>query len=219
MTRRAREIPVTYVVFDVLHLDGQSLLDLSYDERREHLESLGLSGGSLLTGDSFRDVAGADVLAAASQLGLEGIVAKRRDAPYRPGQRSDAWLKVKKVRTQEVVIGGWTEGNGERSGEPRRAPARDTGRGRAALCRESGHRLRRAAPAATCWPTCGRSPAKRALSRLRSARPRPRWRTSCGPFSSARSSTVSGPRTASLRHPSWRGLRPDKDPAEVIVER
>src|ERR1022692_3214068 len=47
VTRRAREIPATYVVFDVLHLDGRSLLHLSYDERREHLESLGLSGGSL----------------------------------------------------------------------------------------------------------------------------------------------------------------------------
>src|ERR1022692_1101474 len=56
ITRRAREVPVSYVVFDVLHLDGQSLLDLPYDERRKRLESLGLSGGSLATGDSFRDV-------------------------------------------------------------------------------------------------------------------------------------------------------------------
>ena len=93
--RGAREIPATYVAFDVLHLDGRSLLDLGYDERRELLESLGLSGGSLLTGDSFHGVAGADVLAAARQLGFEGIVAKRRDAPYRPGQRSDAWLTIR----------------------------------------------------------------------------------------------------------------------------
>ena len=93
--RGAREIPATYVAFDVLHLDGRSLLDLGYDERRELLESLGLSGGSLLTGDSFHGVAGADVLAAARQLGFEGIVAKRRDAPSRPGQRSDAWLTIR----------------------------------------------------------------------------------------------------------------------------
>jgi bifunctional non-homologous end joining protein LigD len=93
--RGAREIPATYVAFDVLHLDGRSLLGLGYDERRELLESLGLSGGSLLTGDSFHGVAGADVLAAARQLGFEGVVAKRRDAPYRPGQRSDAWLTVR----------------------------------------------------------------------------------------------------------------------------
>jgi len=94
ITRHAREAPVTYVVFDVLHLDGRSLLDLPYDERRRHLESLALSGASLLTGDSFRDARGDDVLAAAAQHGLTGIVAKRRDAPYRQGKRSKEWREV-----------------------------------------------------------------------------------------------------------------------------
>ncbi len=94
ITRHAREVPVTYVVFDVLHLDGRSLLDLPYDERRRHLESLALSGASLLTGDSFRDARGDDVLAAAAQHGLTGIVAKRRDAPYRQGKRSKEWREV-----------------------------------------------------------------------------------------------------------------------------
>jgi bifunctional non-homologous end joining protein LigD len=94
-TRRGREVPATYVVFDVLHLDGKSLLGLPYQERRRQLEALGLSGKSLLTGDSFRDAHGADVLAAARENGIGGIVAKRLDAPYLPGGRGDEWLKVK----------------------------------------------------------------------------------------------------------------------------
>ena len=94
VTRRAREVPVTYVVFDVLHLDGESLLGLPYRERRRRLEALGVSGKSLLTGDSYRDVRGADVLAAARENGIGGIVAKRLDAPYRPGRRSKDWQKI-----------------------------------------------------------------------------------------------------------------------------
>jgi bifunctional non-homologous end joining protein LigD len=217
VTRRVREIPATYVVFDVLHLDGRSLLHLSYDERREHLESLGLSGGSLLTGDSFREVAGADVLAAASQLGLEGIVAKRRDAPYRPGQRSDAWLKVKHVRTQEVVIGGWTEGKGERSGSlgalllgiPDTGGLRYAGkvgtgfgvRARHDLLADLRPLAREASPFSAPL-----SPAETALAHF--VRPVLVGEVQYGEW------TADG----RLRHPSWRGLRPDKDPAEVIRE-
>ena len=93
-TRLAREFPATYVVFDVLHLDGQSLLSLPYAERRRRLEALGLSGRSLLTGDSFTDARGADVLAAARAHGLGGIIAKRLDAPYRPGRRSRDWRHI-----------------------------------------------------------------------------------------------------------------------------
>src|SRR6266536_3550982 len=59
---------------------------------------------------------GADVLAASAEQGLEGVVAKRLESPYLPGRRSPAWRKVKPVRTQEVVIGGWKPGEGRRAG-------------------------------------------------------------------------------------------------------
>jgi bifunctional non-homologous end joining protein LigD len=94
VARRAREVPVTYVAFDLLHLDGRSLLDLPYRDRRRQLDSLGLAGASLLTGDSYQDARGADVMVAVRQHGLEGVVAKRLDAPYLPGTRSDGWLTV-----------------------------------------------------------------------------------------------------------------------------
>ena len=80
------------------------------------LESLRLAGPTFITTDAFRDVVGKDILAAAVQNGLEGVVAKRRDSAYRPGRRSPDWVKVKSFRTQEAVIGGWTEGRGERTG-------------------------------------------------------------------------------------------------------
>jgi bifunctional non-homologous end joining protein LigD len=217
VTRRAREVPATYVAFDVLHLDGRSLLGLSYDERREQLESLGLSGGSLLTGDSFRDAAGADVLAAASQLGLEGIVAKRRDAPYRPGQRSDAWVKVKEVRMQEVIIGGWTEGKGERSGSlgalllgiPDAAGLRYVGKvGTGFGQRERGEILRSLRPLARkASPfSAPLSPAETALAHF--VRPVVVGEVRYGDWT----------QDGRLRHPSWRGLRSDKEPAEVTLE-
>ncbi len=96
--RRARQAPVTYMVFDVLHLDGQPLLGLPYHERRSRLEALGLSGRHLMTGDSYRDAHGADVLAAAREHGIDGIIAKRVDAPYRPGRRSRDWLRITRMR-------------------------------------------------------------------------------------------------------------------------
>ncbi|MCU1489155.1 MAG: polymerase LigD, ligase domain protein, partial [Acidimicrobiaceae bacterium] len=116
VARRARDFPANYFAFDLLYLEGRSLLSEPYDERRQLLEGLELSGDSFVTPPTFRDRPGADVLAAAREGGLEGIVAKRKDSPYRPGQRSGEWIKVKNFRTQEVVIGGWTEGKGGRSG-------------------------------------------------------------------------------------------------------
>ncbi len=112
--RRANTDPITYVAFDVLYADGRSLMDAPYDERRARLEALHLAGKHFITAESFRDASGPDVLQATVANGLEGVVAKRRDSVYRPGRRVADWVKVKTVRTQDVVIGGWTEGKGER---------------------------------------------------------------------------------------------------------
>ena len=114
--RRRAEVAVTYVIFDVLHLDGASLLELPYSQRRERLDSLGLGGESWQT-PAYHRGDGELLLGASRERGLEGIIAKRLSSTYRPGKRSRDWLKVKNVRGQEVVIGGWLPGKGAREGE------------------------------------------------------------------------------------------------------
>jgi bifunctional non-homologous end joining protein LigD len=114
----AAEQPAVYVIFDLLYLDGESLIALPYEERRRRLEALGLEkikGASWTLSPRF-DGPGSDVLRASQEQGLEGVLAKRRDAPYLPGKRSPTWTKVKNVLMQEVVIGGWTPGEGHREG-------------------------------------------------------------------------------------------------------
>ena len=112
---RARD-PVSYIVFDLLHLDGQDLLDDPYDERRRLLDTEFPSGPCWAATPSFTGPVGPDVLSAAIEMGMEGVVAKRRSSVYRPGRRSTDWVKTKPERTQEVVVGGWTTGEGERRG-------------------------------------------------------------------------------------------------------
>ncbi|HUD17993.1 MAG TPA: non-homologous end-joining DNA ligase [Acidimicrobiales bacterium] len=106
--------PASLIVFDLLHRNGRSLLDLPYDDRRAQLEQLGIAGAGWGVTPSFTEERGEDVLRSAVELGMEGVVAKRRDGAYHPGARSREWIKVKSQRMQEVVIGGWTEGQGER---------------------------------------------------------------------------------------------------------
>jgi bifunctional non-homologous end joining protein LigD len=107
-------IPVSFYAFDVLHLDGRSLLAAPYDERRARLGEL-RPVGRVLIPPSFSDVDGAQLLEIARGHGLEGVVAKRRAARYEPGRRSPAWVKTALVRTLEVLIGGWTPGEGRRA--------------------------------------------------------------------------------------------------------
>ncbi len=111
--RLAKEIPVAYIVFDLLWLDGHSLLELPYTDRRELLRDLGLEGPHWQTPDHVVGN-GAAMLAASLERGLEGVVAKRLDSPYEPGKRSRCWLKVKNVRREDVVVGGWLPGEGRR---------------------------------------------------------------------------------------------------------
>jgi bifunctional non-homologous end joining protein LigD len=113
--RRAGEIPVTYVIFDLLYLDGRVAIDMPYRERRRLLESLLLDGPSWQT-PAYQQGEGRAFLAATAEHGLEGALAKRLDAPYRPGERTREWLKIKNVNRQEFVIGGWLPGKGRREG-------------------------------------------------------------------------------------------------------
>jgi bifunctional non-homologous end joining protein LigD len=112
----AARLPVTYLAFDLLQLDGRWLLDEPYHRRRELLEGLALQGARWQTPPSFTGVPGADVLAVSRQHGLEGVVAKRLDSRYEPGRRTGSWRKIKNVYQQEAVVGGWRVGLGRREG-------------------------------------------------------------------------------------------------------
>ena len=111
--RLAQATPVTYMIFDLLWLDGHSLIGLPYSDRRELLAALQLAGERWQTPEHLTGRA-EDVLAATKQQGLEGIVAKRLDSPYTPGARNGDWIKVKNFGRQEVVIGGSLAGEGRR---------------------------------------------------------------------------------------------------------
>jgi bifunctional non-homologous end joining protein LigD len=115
--RLSGTVPVSYLIFDVLHADGHPLLDVPYERRRELMETLDLDSGSWQVPPSFTGYAAADVLGVSQQHGLEGIVAKRLGSPYRPGRRSPEWRKVKNLHRQEVVVGGWKPGEGARAGQ------------------------------------------------------------------------------------------------------
>lgn len=102
------------VLFDVLEVESDPLLDEPLSERRRRLEELVAPSGAVLVSPRFSD--GDALLAAARQQELEGVVAKRIDSPYRPGRRSPEWQKLKLRQTQDVVVAGYTRGQGRRAG-------------------------------------------------------------------------------------------------------
>jgi bifunctional non-homologous end joining protein LigD len=106
--RLARSLPVTYMIFDLLSLDGTELCSLPYTARRSALTDLGLGNDRWLVPPSFDD--GTATMAAAREYVLEGVVAKRRTSVYRPGLRSPDWIKVKVEQTGEFVVGGYRPG-------------------------------------------------------------------------------------------------------------
>ncbi len=214
--RLATQVPATFLAFDVLHLDGRSLLDEPYTERRRILESLNLSGPSWQTPPHFEG-SGEAILAASKEQGLEGVLAKRLDSRYHAGKRSDCWLKVKNLRTQEVVIGGWKPGEGRRKGAIGSlllgVPGTDgldyvghVGTGFTdAMLRELESML---------------SPLERTEPPFATAIPRPHAKDAHWVEPQIVGEVAFGEWTKAgiLRHPAWRGLRPDKDPAEVTRE-
>ncbi|MGO9195907.1 MAG: non-homologous end-joining DNA ligase [Acidimicrobiales bacterium] len=215
--RLAEDKPVTFILFDLLYLDGESLLDLPYDERRRRLDRLALEQGDGWTVSPRFDGPGVDVLRASQQQGLEGILAKRTESPYRPGKRSPEWTKVKNLYTQEAVIGGWTPGQGHRAnkigslllGIPDgkaliyigQVGTGFTEQILSDLVKRLGSLEQDSSPFAGEIPTRYRKNARWAEPRLVGEVTFSEW-------------TAEG----RLRHPVWRGLRDDKQPAEVIRE-
>lgn len=115
-TQLRREVPIQLLLFDVLWLDGELVAERPQAERRKVLEELALDGPSWHTSPLIPPAPADELLDACRQIGMEGYVAKRADAPYLPGRRSSAWIKVKCVKRREFVVGGWSEGQGGRSG-------------------------------------------------------------------------------------------------------
>lgn len=105
VARLARRIPATLMVFDVLRVDGEDLIGRPWSERRARLEDLDLDGSGWQVPPTYDD--GAMLHEATRAQGLEGIVSKRVDAPYRPGERTRHWLKFAHRHSASYVVGGW----------------------------------------------------------------------------------------------------------------
>jgi len=216
IARMAEQAPVTYCLFDVLFLDGRSTLDLPYEQRRELLAGLDLNGPQWST-VPYRRGGGAAALAESRRAGDEGILAKRLTSVYRPGQRSRDWIKVKNLRTQEVVVGGWTPGKGNRAGTI----------GALLLGIPDGDGLRYVGKVGTGFSQSALAELSATLARL--GRPTSPFQTEV-PRADARDAHWVQPRLVGevefgewtregrLRQPRWRGERPDKTPDQVVPE-
>ncbi len=112
--RKAGDVPASYLVFDVLLLDGHDLMPLPWTKRREVLDALEIAGPSWATTPTFPG-GGEELWQAAVERGMEGVVAKRLDSTYVPGQRSKLWRKIKVSHSDEFVVGGWSPGEGRRA--------------------------------------------------------------------------------------------------------
>ncbi|MCT9075748.1 ATP-dependent DNA ligase [Streptomyces fulvoviolaceus] len=211
--RRAAEVPVHLVLFDVMHLGRHPLLALPYSRRRTRLEALGLDGPHWSTPAALVGH-GAQALQATRERGLEGLVCKRLDSVYEPGVRSRAWIKIRNLRSEDVVVGGWLPGKGRLTGLP----------GAVLLGQRSEGRLRYVGGVGTGWSETER---EQLAALLRAAA------TDVCPFDpvppapgahwvvprlvgEVRYSTRT--RAGLLRQPSWSRLRPDLTPEESAAD-
>ncbi|MBV9284516.1 MAG: non-homologous end-joining DNA ligase [Acidimicrobiia bacterium] len=212
--RRMADTPVAYLVFDVLYLDGKSTMRLPYTERRALLEELPLGGPCCQIPPSTVGN-GAHVVEASQKTGLEGVMAKRLDSIYEVGKRSRAWLKVKNHRGQEFVIGGWSTGEGRRAGTI----------GALLLGYYDDGKLIYAGHVGTGFTDKLLAELQKEMAPL--ARPDSPFAT---PVARVKKATFVEPklvgevqfaewtREGTLRQPSFKGLREDKDPRKVVRE-
>ncbi len=211
----AQTSPVTYVIFDVLWLDGHSLTGQPYAQRREHLAALGLKGEHWQAPDHVVGQGVAHLAASAAQH-LEGIIAKRLDSRYEPGRRSGAWVKIKNVGRQDFVIGGWTPGEGGRTqrigalllGVHEPGVLRYAGRVGTGFGEKELDRLARLM-----------APLQRDTSPFSpGGPPPPRGAVFCAPELVCDVEFTEWTHDGQLRHPSYKGLRDDKPAAQVVRE-
>ncbi|WP_375001188.1 ATP-dependent DNA ligase [Aeromicrobium sp. CTD01-1L150] len=207
-----RSTPVQMYAFDVLRIGGQGTKNLTYEQRRDALRSLDVDDGEVLRVPEVFVGSFDEAMASSRDLGLEGVVAKRRTSRYRGGTRSAQWRKLKHQRMQEVVVVGWRPGKGGRTG----------GIGSLLVAVRSGKALVYAGRVGTGFTDRALTDLQTRLSRLeRKTAP---VQT---PADVAREAHWVTPRCVGevtfgewtsdghLRHPVWRGLRPDKSLEDV----
>lgn len=221
------ELPVRFLVFDLLQLGDTVLTGEPYDQRRHLLDELDLPDPELIStvpAFTHTDLAAdgltpSDLLAKAAAAGFEGLISKRRASRYYPGRRSPEWLKHPLIQTQEVIVCGWRPGKGRRTAMigGLLLGAHDPATGDLVYLGDVGtgfteHALR--ALQAQLEPLERRtSPFTRELSRddarhVRWVEPEVVGEVVYRQFTRT---------DRRLRHAAWRGLRPDRDPAGIIV--
>ncbi|GAA3504447.1 ATP-dependent DNA ligase [Streptomyces prasinosporus] len=211
--RRAETVPVHLILFDVMHLDGRSLLREPYVRRREKLLDLGLDGPFWSTPAAIVGH-GAEALRATVEHGLEGLVCKRLDSVYEPGVRSRAWIKIRNMRSEDVLVGGWLPGKGRLTGLP----------GAVLVGQRAGGRLRYVGGVGTGWSEAERTELAALLKAAATdvcpfdpppAVPDARWVVP-RLVGEVRYSTRT--RGGMLRQPSWLRLRPDLAPEDAAAD-
>ncbi|MEV5315485.1 ATP-dependent DNA ligase [Streptomyces sp. NPDC052610] len=211
--RRAAQVPVHLVLFDVMHLAGRSLIARPYTERRARLLELELRGPYWSTpGALFGH--GEQALRATREHGLEGLVCKRLDSVYEPGTRSRAWIKIRNMVGEDVIVGGWLPGKGRLTGLP----------GAVLVGQRAAGLLRYVGSVGTGWSEAERTELAALLAGLATDvcpfRPRPsapgaHW-VLPRLVGEVRYSTRT--RAGLLRQPSWLRLRPDLTPEESAAD-
>ncbi|MDQ3646094.1 MAG: non-homologous end-joining DNA ligase [Actinomycetota bacterium] len=221
--RATKQIPVTYIAFDLLYLDGRSLIREPLEERKRLLEEIVVPTDRVQVSPQVPGE-GTSLFQVACERKLEGIVAKKLGTPYRPGKRARDWLKIKTTYEADLIIGGWSRGEGSRShtfgallvgayGDDglRFAGSVGTGFSEKVLERLMPQLLE--AEAAECPFVEG----PKGLSTGRFGKPirDPHWtRPELVCAVEFRELTSAG----KLRAPSFKGLQPDKDPAECVFD-
>jgi bifunctional non-homologous end joining protein LigD len=114
IARLSKEIPVSFVAYDLIYLDGKSLIKTPLEERRALLEELVVVSDNVQVSPAVQGE-GIMLYEAACAQNLEGIVAKKLSSPYRPGRRGKDWLKIKATFEADLVVGGWSQGEGARA--------------------------------------------------------------------------------------------------------
>jgi len=224
---KAKQQPVDYVIFDLLHLDGHCVRDLPYVERRKLLEGLGL-GGPRWRAPRYRHGGGADLLEAARRQGLEGIVAKRCDSPYRPGKRTGEWIKTRVWRRQEFVIGGYIPGEGRRAKRVGSLLVGYYDKRKSELRKGEGQTLRLAGGVGSGLNEKQIDFLTKELRKRerddtpfdagKPSGPKARFAVWCEPELVCEVSWTEWTNEGTLRQPAFKGIRDDKDAREVVKE-
>ena len=209
----ANKAPAQLLLFDILRLDGESLLRRPYEERRQLLEGLQPPAGSRVQVPPEFEGDLTAAMEASLAFRLEGVVAKRRGSVYQPGARGRTWLKIKHRRSQAVVVGGWRPGNGNREGTlgalllaiPDAGELRYVGRVGSGF-NDTGlaESLRLLEPLARSTPAIADVPAEDARDA--------RW---VEPELVGEVFYTELTSTHRLRHPVWKGWRHDQSPQDV----